>query len=80
MSHLAAAGAAICPDNSPAPQAAETFDRVLGDVFAVQEEIARLLADAVQRPLFGRDATRGYYPADLQFCGGMPLDSESRTA
>ena len=56
-----------------------SFDRVVRDILAVQEEIARLVADAVRRELFGRDDTRDSYQAEqLQFCGETPFDPDSR--
>ena len=55
-----------------------TFDRVVGDILAVQEEIARLVASAVRHELCGHDGARGSHQADLQFCGETPFDSESR--
>jgi len=56
-----------------------TFDRVVGDILAVQEEIARLVASAVRHELCGHDGARGSHQADLQFCCETPFDSESRT-
>ena len=57
-----------------------TFDRVLGDVLAVQEEIARLVTHAVRHELFGRDDTRGSLQEERrQFCSEMRFDSETRT-
>jgi len=57
-----------------------TFDRVLGDALAVQEEIARIVTHAVRRELFRRDDVRGSrQPDQRQFCSEMPFDSESRT-
>ena len=55
-----------------------TFDRVLGDILAVQEEIARLVAGGVRRELLDRDHTTGSHHAhQLQSCGEAPLTSES---
>ena len=54
-----------------------TFDRVLGDTLAVQDEIARLVADGVRRELFGHDDAAGSYSAHpLQSCGDAPVTSE----
>jgi len=56
-----------------------TFDRVLGDTLAVQEEIARLVASEVRRKLFGHDDVRGLHHAhQLQSRGETPFDLESR--
>jgi len=56
-----------------------TFDRVLGDILAVQEEIARLVADGVRRELFGHDDALGSHHAhQLQSCGETPIASDSR--
>jgi TolB-like protein len=56
-----------------------TFDRVLGDTLAVQEEIARLVAGGVRRELFGHDDALGsHHTHQLQSCGETPVTSESR--
>jgi TolB-like protein len=53
-----------------------TFDRVLGDILAVQEEIARLVAGGVRRELFGHaDTLAAAHP--LQSCGKSPVTSAS---
>jgi TolB-like protein len=56
-----------------------TFDRVLGNTLALQEEIARLVADGVRRQLFSHDDARGSHraPHQLQSCGETPVTSES---
>jgi adenylate cyclase len=55
-----------------------TFDRVLGDTLAVQEEIARLVAGGMHRELFGHDDVRGSHHAhQLQSFGETPVTSES---
>jgi len=55
-----------------------TFDRILGDNLAIQEEIARLVAAGVRRELFGHDVSRGSHHAHLQSCEETPVTLESR--
>ena len=56
-----------------------TFDRVLGDTLAIQEEIARLVVAGVRRELFGHDVARGSHHAhQLQSCEETPVTLESR--
>jgi TolB-like protein len=56
-----------------------TFDHVLGDTLAVQEEIARLVGGGVRRELFSDDDARGSHHAhQLQSGGETPVTSESR--